>query len=69
MLNWIKITFHNHLNALVAQRIRALACGARGRAFESRRGRQFYRSGFRSFFIDISGVSHYLVKDIHRYVH
>ncbi len=26
-------------NALVAQWIRALACGARGRVFESRRGR------------------------------
>ena len=26
----------NHIYALVAQRIRALACGARGRGFESR---------------------------------
>jgi hypothetical protein len=29
--------------ARVAQWIRALACGARGRVFESRRGRQKYR--------------------------
>lgn len=32
--------------ALVAQWIRAFACGAKGRVFESRRGRQLSKPGF-----------------------
>jgi len=35
----VESPFEALLPALVAQRIRALACGARGRVFESRRGR------------------------------
>ena len=37
--------------ALVAQWTRALACGAIGRVFESRRGRLFFRSGFPLLFV------------------